>query len=78
MRSNTTQQIFQFCAKLVIAKQSHKFDNLTGDKEMFNRGGFSLKTNLNLLFEGNKELKKNTVITPRITQFVLIYRPHPV
>jgi hypothetical protein len=31
---------------------------------MFKRGGFSLKTNLNLLFEGNKELRINTVITP--------------
>ena len=37
-----------------MAKQSHKFDKLTCDKVMFKRGGFSLKTNLNLLFEGIK------------------------
>ncbi len=68
MKRNTTQQFFQLYPKLVLAKESHKFDNLTGDKVMFKRGGFSLKTSLNLLFEGNKEFRINTVITPRITQ----------
>ena len=66
VRSNITQQFFQLYSKLVLAKQSHKFDNLTGDKVMLKWGGFSLKTSLNLLFEGNKELRINTVITPRI------------
>ncbi len=66
VKSKTTQQFFQLYSKLVLAKKSHKFDNLTGDKVMFKRGGFSLKTSLNLLLEGNKELKINTVITPRI------------
>ncbi len=66
VKSNTTQQFFQLCSKLVLAKQSHKFKNLICDKEMFKRGGFSLKINLNLLFEGNKGLRINTVITPRI------------
>jgi len=54
VKSNTTQQFFQLYSKLVLAKQSHKFDKLTCDKVMFKRGGFSLKTNLNLLFEGIK------------------------
>jgi hypothetical protein len=49
VRGNTTQQIFQFCSKLVLAKQSQKFDNLTGDKVMFKRGGFSFKTNFKLI-----------------------------
>ncbi len=31
VKSNTTQQFFQLCSKLVLAKQSHKFDNLKGD-----------------------------------------------
>ena len=52
VRGNTTQQIFQFCSKLVLAKQSQKFDNLTGDKVMFKRGGFSLKTNFKLIIRG--------------------------
>ena len=46
VRGNTTQQIFQFCSKLFLAKQSQKFDNLTGDKVMFKGGGMSLKTYL--------------------------------
>ena len=43
VRSNINQQFFQLYSKLVLAKQSNKFDNLTGDKVMFKGGGISFQ-----------------------------------